>query len=261
MRRYVDIVFAWMIVLTMLSIQILMPDFPRLLTGALFLCAVIYLIYSSLTIILYYDFRTELRIAMTIGVFFTITIAVGILLNALNLPINRQTWLLSYSFIASIAFLTTAGARYVRKYDTPIIWNISRIQIVILGFAGVVAVAAFLLANVGLVIQSGTGFTQFWTLGNEDSLPPVLTIGIFNVERETRTYDVQLRASGNNIVEWEDITLDHNTKWEIEYELPEVGIVYPLEGYLFIDGEEEPYRRTEFWLTESTLPLDITDSE
>lgn len=248
MRRSVDALIAWILCITLLMVELAGLPVPRLMVGALFLGSVLYLLYAALTVILFDDFRLELRIALTIAVFFSGTIAAGVLLNSTPLGLTRLTWMAAYTFLAGVALITTVAGRFVKKQHTPIILKISVSQFALIALTGGLVVGAFTLANVGLWLQPAEPFTQFWMVREGEQTPPTLKIGIFNMEDRPQTYKVQLLAAKNVIIEWPDIELGNTEKWEISYTLPELGIVYPLEGHLYISEQEIPYRRTRFWL-------------
>jgi hypothetical protein len=249
MNRYADALLAWCICIGLLLLELANLPVIRLLVGTAFLASVLYLLYCALTVILYDDFRLELRIALTIALFFSGTIASGILLNATPLGLTRQTWMASYTLIAGVALITTVAGRFVKKLKTPVVVDIQAGQILLLMLTAGLIGGAFALVNIGLNLQPAEGATQFWMMREGNRLPPTLKIGVFNVEDQPQVYTVQLLAAGNIIIEWADIELQHNEKWEINYTLPEAGIVYPLEAHLFIPKQAAPYRRTRFWLT------------
>ena len=60
------LILAWLVSTAVLSMEIIGLDLPTLLrlpTGAAFLSTVLYLMYSALTVVLYDDFRLDIRMS------------------------------------------------------------------------------------------------------------------------------------------------------------------------------------------------------
>lgn len=250
---FLDLLLAWLVctaVLVMEAIGLNLPTILRLPTGAVFLLGTLYLMYSALTVVLYDDFRLDLRIALTVGAFFGLTILVGIILNATPWGLTRLSWMTSFSLIATVALWISAFGRNLKKQVTPIVWGLSLSNISLLILATGLAVSAFVLANVGLQAQPRYGFTQFWMLPSDASAPMVLTVGIYSAEHTPHYYTVRLLSNGVILQDWVGISLHPDETWETSYTIPNTGITYPITAELYRDAETKPYRRVEYWLSE-----------
>jgi uncharacterized membrane protein len=244
---------AWLVCTAVLSMEVIglnLPPILRLPTGAAFLLGTLYLMYSALTVVLYDDFRLDLRIALTVGAFFGITILIGIILNATPWGLTRLSWLTSFHLIASVGLLISAFGRNIKKQATPVVWGLSLTSVSLLILAIGLGVSAFALAHVGLQAQPRYGFTQFWMLPRAEDAPTVLTIGMYSAEHTPHTYTVRLLSNGVILQDWVAIPLNPDQTWEMTYTIPNTGITYPLTAELYRDAETAPYRRVEYWLSE-----------
>lgn len=251
--RPLDLVLAWLVCTTVVLMEVIglnLPPILRLPTGAAFLLGTLYLMYSALTVVLYDDFRLDLRIALTVGAFFGITILIGIILNATPWGLTRLSWLTSFNLIASIALFIGMFGRNLKKQATPVVWGLSLSNASLLILAAGLAVSAFALAHVGLQAQPRYGFTQFWMLPRAEDTPFVLTVGIYSAEHTPQTYTARLLSNGVILQDWVGIPLNPDETWETTYTIPNTGITYPITAELYRDAEAEPYRRVEYWLSE-----------
>jgi uncharacterized membrane protein len=257
-----DLLSAWVgctIVLTLEMIEHPLIQQSRLITGGVLLALVLYLLYAALTVVLYDHFRLDLRIALTISVFISATIFIGIVLNSTPWGLTRHTWIASYTVLSGIALITASAGRMVKQQQTPVKWGLRPKQAAMIGLGGTLFVASFLLANVGMRSQPGEGFTQFWMLPASDAAPTILEIGILNVEQRAETYSIRLLSNATVIEEWSGIELRPDEQWEISYTIPNSGIAYPLVAQLYVPRQEQPYRRTEYWL--NAQPVQSLENE
>jgi len=248
-----DLILAWLVCTAVLSMEVIglnLPPILRLSTGATFLFTTLYLIYSGLTVVLYDDFRLDLRIALTVGAFFGVTILIGIILNATPWGLTRLSWMTSFNLIASIALFISLIGRTLKKQDTPVVWGLSLSNVSLLILAVGLTVSAFALAHIGLQAQPRYGFTQFWMLPSTPDTPTVLTLGTYSAEHTPQTYTVRLLSNGVILQDWVAIPLNPDETWETTYTIPNTGITYPITAELYRDAETIPYRRVEYWLSE-----------
>jgi len=108
----------------------------------------------------------------------------------------------------------------------------------------------------------GERFTEFYILGPSGKAydyPTNLTlgesgtviIGVVNHEYETVTYRIVVKLDNETIATIENITLNHEGKWEQNYTFTpqKTGERMKLEFLLYRDGVEEPYRTLHLWVT------------
>lgn len=248
------LVLAWLVCTAVLLLEVFglqLPTLLRLPTGAAFLFAVLYLMYSALTVVLYDDFRLDIRIALTIGTFFGVTILSGIILNGTPWGLTRLSWMTSFNLIAAVALFISLFGSSLKQQRTPVVWGFSPSHVSLLILAAGLAVSAFALAHVGLQAQPRYGFTQFWMLPSDANTPTVLTVGAYSAEHTPHRYTVKLLSNGVILQDWVGVPLSPNETWETTYSIPNTGITYPITAELYRDDEVEPYRRTEYWLSET----------
>ncbi len=250
--KYTDVGLAWATNLMVVAVESLGLNFLpiiRLGTGALFLFTVLFTLYSALTVVLYPDFRLDLRISLTIGLFMGSNILLGIILNATPWGLTRASWMVSFALLATLAAAITLAGRTIKQLTPPLVWGLNLYQVSVLLVGGGLLAAAFLLANLGVEVQPRIGFTQFWMVPTDPNTPQVLNIGIYNAEHSEQVYTVRLTSSGGVILQdWVGIPLRPDEKWEVEYVIPNTGVTYPLSAELYRADTSGVYRRTEYWL-------------
>lgn len=261
-KRYADLVLTasgLLVAVVLQALQHNIADTLRPFTGTLFLACVGYALYTALTLVLSEQLSIPARFAITIAVFLSVTIFIGITLNFSGWGLTRQTWLMSLAVVASIALLFSALGRMITGHSDVISLDLTGAQIGMIGLAGGLVVAAFLLAQLGVRSQPESQFSQFWmvqeeNLGNNDASDTItLRIGLFNMEDMTTTYDVQLLSNRNVIDTWNTIEVAPEEKWETTLTLSSVGLIFPLEAELTIAGEDTVYRHVSFWPDEMPL--------
>jgi hypothetical protein len=250
--RSVDVLIAWIWCVSLLMLELLGGSFPApipTLIGLVFLASLGYLLYSAVTVILYESFRSDLRVALTIGVFVSGSIVAGVLLNLTPLGLTaRVGWMASYTFLAGLALIVVVSGRIVKPHPMPLEWALDAPKFALFTLAVSIVASAYLLAQAGISAQPAEGFTQFWMLRSDD--PNTLDIGIFNVERMPKTYRVTLTSGDVIVAEWNDIVLNDNAEWRGSFELSP-GMIYPITAELTVDGHSGVYRQTEFWLPDA----------
>jgi uncharacterized membrane protein len=127
---------------------------------------------------------------------------------------------------------------------------------------------ACLIACVGATIylaaspKVGEKFTEFYILGpsgKAEGYPTNLTlgesgtviIGVANHEYESVTYRIVVTLDNETISTIENITLNHDKKWERNYTFTpqKAGDRMKLQFLLYREGVKEPYRTLHLWVT------------
>lgn len=122
-------------------------------------------------------------------------------------------------------------------------------QIVILGVAGVVIIAAASLARAPASQQGLEGYTVLWLQPAGRTRPNEAHLGITSMEFTKAAYRLQLQVNGQISHEWPAIELDPGQSWEYQLTLsPEQVGKSAVEARLYHpDAAGQLYRHVVWW--------------
>lgn len=189
---------------------------------------------------------------LSLGLSIAITVLCGLVLNWTPIGLQAQSWSIVLGAIILIVSLIGLTRRQevlpAASYSFSI--GLDVVQQIMIGLALVVAVAAFLIARQAALQQPDVSFTQLWLLPPQEAGSATIQIGIFNQEKETIAYRLQLINGPALIQQWSVIELEPEQKWETTVELPvDVDRSKPVEARLYRrDTPGEIYRETLIWL-------------
>ena len=202
------------------------------------------------------------RVALSFGMSIAVVPLIGLILNYTPWGIRLESILCS---VASFIFITSIVAHFRRNrlpreerfVALPIalpswgvgIWDKTLSIFLLIAILGAFATVGYVIA----VPKVGEPFTEFYILGLEGkaiNYPVELAVGeegrvivgIINQERETASYQVEVRIGGEKNNEVGPIVLEHGQRWEGEISfVPQVPSEnQKVEFLLYKNGEAEP---------------------
>lgn len=130
------------------------------------------------------------------------------------------------------------------------------------GLVSCIVVAGGLTAYIASMPRVGERFTEFYALGSGGKIadyPTNLTLGesgtvilgVVNHEYEEVAYRIFIKLENETIGTINDITLNHEIKWEKKYTFTpdKTGEKMKLEFFLFREDLDEPDRSLHLWIT------------
>lgn len=213
------------------------------------------------------------RMVLSIGLSLAIVPLMGLALNYTPFGIRLYPTVVSlFLFTLSMSILSTyrrgwlpCESRFVPSLSVKIPeWReLSRPdKLMSIGLVSCVVLAGGLVSHFASIPSVGERFTEFYVLGwggKIENYPTNLTLGengtvilgVVNNEHEEVAYRVVIKLDNETIGAIDDITLNHEMKWEEKYTLtPEkTGEKMRLEFLLFREDLVEPYRSLHLWIT------------
>ena len=136
-------------------------------------------------------------------------------------------------------------------------WDKALLVILVLAIVGALGTMAYVIASP----KVGETSTEFYILGLEGKTadyPTELVVeeegrvlaGIINNERQTVSYQVEVRIDGVKNNEVGPVVLEHNGKWEeiVSFSVSEPGRDHKVEFLLYMQGQSEAYRILRLWV-------------
>ena len=126
-------------------------------------------------------------------------------------------------------------------------------QLAMLAAAGVVMVAALLVARLGVEQQPRPGFTQLWLVRDAAG---AMAVGLTNAEGKAETFRVELTVDGLPLADWGAIELSGGEGWRAVLPVPDARRpISRVEAHAFRLDDEEPYRSATIVLRrDATVP-------
>jgi uncharacterized membrane protein len=118
-----------------------------------------------------------------------------------------------------------------------------------LGLAGLLAVAAVGLAQIGAAEAPTAGFTQLWLLPVDGGDASAVRLGVYNREAVDVSYQLRLEYDGAALYEWPAIVLHPGATWETVVTLPPLPAVGDTVTAMLSrpDSRTTPYRQVRLW--------------
>jgi uncharacterized membrane protein len=130
--------------------------------------------------------------------------------------------------------------------------DLRRRQAILLILALATTLLAFQVARVGAIDQPQPGFTQLWSLPEQDAAGNhLLRVGVLNMEPARVTYQMRVQVQGKDVYQNNHILLTPESRWETVVTLPaNLGSQDPVETLLYrADEPNTAYRQTHVWFT------------
>jgi len=161
------------------------------------------------------------------------------------------------SLSGSLAYVPTL-ATYLRSWWS----NLQKIDRRMISLLIAVLLIASLIVGFNFYLSDSTRFmTEFYILGVEglaedyprkvDAGETINMIaGINNLEGESATYSIMLKYSDQQLVSFDNLTLQKDSKWqgEIVFAMPQTGEDQPVDILLARENYPFPYRTLRIWL-------------
>ena len=196
------------------------------------------------------------RLLFGVGLSVSLVILGGLVLIWAGLPFGVTLWSVYAAVVTALAGLVAlaersrrAGVRDESRSEpvplahAPLGRTVGNAAM--LGLAGVIVVAAFVVAGTPAPPEAVEGYTQLWLLPRDDAGRQEVTLGVRSMELTDALYAVQLDVRGTPLQDWQEIRLAPGETWEQTVALPvsreEAGAV---NASLYrLDQPEDVYRR------------------
>jgi hypothetical protein len=190
--------------------------------------------------------RTGARMQYSLALSLVIAIGLGLVLNVTPWGLQRQSWIIALGGVTLIALVLAQ----VRWWRTPPVAASRSVgprmrDLVLLGLAGAVLVAALAIAVVGDIYAGGPGYSQLWIERAAPADTNEVRLGIRAEEPAMTAYRLQLAVDGTVFKEWPSIPLVQGQVWEATATVPE-SENGPGEVEAILtrsDTPQSPYRR------------------
>lgn len=159
--------------------------------------------------------RTEQTLLLSLGLSLALAVGGGFILNLTSMGLRSSTWtvLLAGITLAAAGVALARRARHGADGDAAPHFFLDVGQVLSLGLAGVLVLAALGVARASAEQQSQTGFTQLWLVPSSGDHVN-LQLGVRSEEPAVTTYRVRLEVGGRVVKEWPSIKLEPNTAWQ-----------------------------------------------
>jgi uncharacterized membrane protein len=180
----------------------------------------------------------------SVGLSLALTVMAALLLNALNLGILTENWLVFYSVHCLAAALIALIRRYRHPLEEPPRHQLRLrlVHVLPVLLAIVVVVSAWLAGSISQTIQHEDRFTQLWLIPCTTDACDV-EFGVYSYEWSTQAYSLVVRAR-NRLLQTYDFSLPHDQTWTMTLTLPAdypTGFDLSIDLYLAAD-RTAPYR-------------------
>ena len=213
------------------------------------------------------------RMALSIGLSLAVVPLIGLVLNYTPFSIRLHPTIVSlFLFTLLMSILSTyrrdklpSESRFAPYLSVKIPeWRALSMpnKLMSVGLIVCIVIAGGLTAYVASMPRVGERFTEFYVLGSDgkiENYPTNLTLGeggtvilgVVNHEYEEVAYRIVIKLDNETIGSIDDITLNHEMKWEEKYAFTpeETDEKMKLEFLLFIGYLDEPYRSLHLWIT------------
>lgn len=231
------------------------------------------------------------RAALAIGLSLCITIVGGFGLNALPDGLSGHSWaiyLTSVSLVACAVATVRRGAFAVLRQgnvgeasspvpsaEAPVVAKqagftapgaapegravgLPKVQIAMLGLAGLLVAGSFLVAQLGVAGQPRPGFTDLWLLPGSDGV----TVGLDNHEGAAASYRVVLSVNGRDVGTWSPDMIDDGGTWQAHYAHPTNAATHAeVAAALYRPADTTPYRQAHLTIgSESIAPFPTAEA-
>ena len=213
------------------------------------------------------------RIAYSLGFSVATVALIGLVLNYTPWGVRLYPVLISIAFFV-LAMSVIAWYRWYRLPETErfqVTWRVTVPWKAEKGIDRTLSITLFAVIIIALgtflssILAPGVGekFTEFYILGAEGKAADYpkdltlgkadsVTVGLINREQTTARYKVMVTLDGEKIGETEEVTLNHDEKWEqvVTFTPQKTGADLKLEFLLFRDGGAEVYQKPlHLWVT------------
>jgi uncharacterized membrane protein len=195
---------------------------------------------------------TAERLAVDLAASFSLTIATGLVLGIAGVPLGRPAWAISLAAV-TVAFAILSAIRPALPWLAPAPAPAAGVvrgtgirttpfDLVLIGLAAVLVVAAFGVARLGAAAQPRDGFTEAWLVPASSA---AVTVGLRNEEGRPTTYRLVLSAPGVKDTEWSGVGLAPGEQWEERVALPAARQPGAALTVYRSDAPDEVYRQVK----------------
>lgn len=183
---------------------------------------------------------------LSLGISISMDILGGFVLNYTSWGLQPLTWAL---WLCTISLPGCIIALYRRRLLTsdvntkPVFIPLTGYMVISFILTGVLVSAAIVIARYS-ALESGSHFTQLWTVPGADEEGYTVQVGIHNEESTSLTYNLYAESEAATIEQWTDITLAPGETWTATLSLTEKPDS-PISFMLFKSGSpDDAYRTT-----------------
>jgi uncharacterized membrane protein len=161
------------------------------------------------------------RAAVAVGLTISAAVLGGLLLQAVGVPLHRRAWTGLFADITLVGDVILIFQYLARpqlaadvqpaKWRLPA-WRLPVRQTVIYGLAGLVAMGAVALADIGAAVQHYPGFTQLWLSPRAGGATDA-SLGVSNHQGRTEEYRLTLIRNGHISATWQ-LALANGQEWQ-----------------------------------------------
>jgi uncharacterized membrane protein len=184
----------------------------------------------------------------------------GLVLNLLPSGLNTISWAIfsgCFTLAASIGALIRRHGQSLfslLELEQPQHLSIALTprQVLLLGLAGIIVVAAIVFSIVGATRQTRAGFTQLWLLQANAKQPDTsVQLGINNKEATAMNYSLIVEMNGKVVKTWSSIHLRTDTQWNTVLPLGAARLAKETKVEVLLYRTDAPttvYRHVVLWL-------------
>jgi uncharacterized membrane protein len=198
------------------------------------------------------------RVALALGTSIAVTVAAGLLLNALDIPLAGGPWrVLLAGFTAALVALALLRRRQGRLAPVgALAAQMTSQEALLLGTGALIIGLALGLGGIGIASPPSEPFTGFWALGQEQGARALINVGLTNEEGRPMTYRVAVQAGDRLLAEWPQVSVPANGAWQAEATVPPAlrGQDIIATAYRTGDPAETPYRWARVTMEGSAPP-------
>lgn len=161
------------------------------------------------------------RIVFSVGLSLAVVALGGLALNLTPWGLRTESWtvlLCATTCLASLIALKQQRSLVAASAPTGI--GLNGRQVLLLGLAVIVVVAAIGLARTPAPQQSVQGYSLLWMLPSNDGDPNAVRLGVESMELASAQYRLEVKVDGQAAQAWSSITLVPGEKWEDRIVLP-----------------------------------------
>lgn len=168
---------------------------------------------------------TAERLAVDLAASLSLTIATGLVLGIAGVPLGRPAWAISLAAV-TVAFAILSAIRpsvpWLARAPAEGVGHGAAVRttpfdLLLIGLAAMLVVAAFGVARLGAAAQPRDPFTEAWLVPASSD---ALTVGIRNEEGRSTTYRLVLSVPGAKDTVWSEVGLAAGEQWVKEVGVP-----------------------------------------
>jgi len=185
------------------------------------------------------------RVLLSLGLSLSVAILGALVLNASLWGLQTGSWATLF-FVVTVASCLIAARRRANSQPARSVWATPRLrmsQLILLGLAGLVTVAAVRVARTPGPVTGVLGYTVLWMLPADQDENNIY-LGVSSNELSPTRYRLTIKLDGQLVVDTPEITLAPGEKWERALDLPHVRSGEIVEAALYrADAPGSVYRR------------------